>query len=103
MIPNSVWNIHAQVVAATIPGITQGMSVMERATASGTTLTFHYRLDTDETAFAGGRPALERILRRQACSSVDMALAIREGARFVHSYSNRRGRHLADVAITRCP
>ncbi|HEX8225092.1 MAG TPA: hypothetical protein VF605_14840 [Allosphingosinicella sp.] len=79
------------------------ITVMERATASGTTLTFHYRLDTDETGFAGGRQALERILRRQACSSVDMALAIREGAKFVHSYSNRQGRHLADVAITRCP
>ena len=33
MIPNSVWNIHAQVVAATMPGITQGMSVTERTSA----------------------------------------------------------------------
>src|SRR5918993_627993 len=30
MMPNSVWNIHAKVVAATIPGTIQGMSVTER-------------------------------------------------------------------------
>ena len=30
MIPKSVWNIHAQVVATTIPGTTQGISVTER-------------------------------------------------------------------------
>ncbi len=35
MIPNSVWNIHAQVVAATMPGMTQGMSVTERADGRG--------------------------------------------------------------------
>lgn len=80
------------------------ITVMERATASGTTLTFHYRLETDETFFSGGgRRELEQNLRRQACSSVDMALAIREGATFVHSYSNRRGRRLAEVTVSQCP
>ena len=33
MMPNSVWNIHAQVVAATMPGMTQGMTVSERTIA----------------------------------------------------------------------
>ena len=80
------------------------ITLLERATASGTTLTFHYRLETDETFFSGGgRRQLERNLRRQACSSVDMALAIREGATFVHAYNNSRGRRLAEVAISQCP
>ena len=33
MIPNSVWNIQAQVVAATMPGMTQGMTASARTTA----------------------------------------------------------------------
>ncbi len=31
MIPNSVWNIQAQVVAATMPGTTQGIRVIARS------------------------------------------------------------------------
>ena len=34
MIPNSVWNIHAQVVAATMPGTTHGISASERTNAA---------------------------------------------------------------------
>jgi hypothetical protein len=79
------------------------ITLMERASASGTTLTFHYRLETDETLSAAGRRQLEGNLRRQACSNVEMALAIRDGGKFVHSYSNSKGRPLADVAISRCP
>ena len=94
----------AAAISAAGPERLGPITVMERATASGTTLTFHYRLETDETFFSGGgRRELEQNLRRQACSSVAMALAIREGATFVHAYSNRRGRRLAEVAISRCP
>jgi hypothetical protein len=80
------------------------ITILERASASGTTLTFHYRLETEETFFSGaGRRQLEQNLRRQACGNVEMALAIRDGASFVHSYSNSRGRRVAEVAITHCP
>ncbi|HEU0134213.1 MAG TPA: hypothetical protein VFR28_05270, partial [Allosphingosinicella sp.] len=78
------------------------ITVMERATASGTTLTFHYRIDSAETFDSDGRRQLERNLRRQACSNVEMVLAIRDGGKFVHSYSNRSGRRVAEVAIDRC-
>jgi hypothetical protein len=76
---------------------------MERASASRSTLTYHYRVATERVDVAGSRRGLGQALRRQICSDVDMALAIREGARFVHSYSDTKGRHLFDVAITECP
>ncbi|MEA3054415.1 MAG: hypothetical protein QOG72_3318 [Sphingomonadales bacterium] len=76
---------------------------MERASASGTTLTYHYRVDADRVDVAGSRRGLGQELRRQICSDVDMVLAVREGARFVHSYADSRGRHLLDIAITDCP
>ena len=77
---------------------------LERASASGTTLTYHYRIETDAISFSGGgRRQLEQDLRRQACSNVDMALAIRDGGAFVHAYRNGRGRRLAEVAIRQCP
>jgi hypothetical protein len=90
-------------VNASAPTRIGPITTMERATASGTALTYHYRLDTDDAFDAAGRRQLEGILRRRACSNVDMALAIRDGGKFVHSYSNRRGRHLVEVAITQCP
>jgi hypothetical protein len=91
-------------VNASAPERLGPITMLERASASGTTLTFHYRLETDETFFSGGgKRQLAQNLRRQACSNVDMALAIRDGATFVHSYSNSRGRRLVDVAITQCP
>lgn len=79
------------------------ITTRERTSASGTTFTFHYRLETDASFDRAGRRQLERNLRRLACSNVDMALALRDGGRFVHSYRDRRGRPLVDVAITQCP
>ena len=76
---------------------------MERASASGTTLTHHYRVATERVDVSGSRRGLGQQLRRQICSDVEMAVAIGEGARFVHSYSDGRGRHLFDIAITECP
>jgi hypothetical protein len=76
---------------------------MLRVSASGTTLTYHYRVTTENVDVAGSQQGLGRELRRQLCSDVEMALAIREGARFVHSYSDDRGRHVLDIAITECP
>jgi hypothetical protein len=76
---------------------------MVGVSASGSTLTYHYRVATDRVDVAGSRQRLGEQLRRQLCSDVDMAVAVREGARFVHSYSDLRGRHVMDVAITHCP
>jgi hypothetical protein len=76
---------------------------MERASASGPTLTHHYRVTLERVDIAGSRQQLNGTLRRRICSDVAMALAVSQGARFVHSYSNARGRHLFDVAITQCP
>jgi hypothetical protein len=74
-----------------------------RASASGTTLTHHYRIDADRIDVAGTRQGIGRQLRRETCSDADMALAVREGARFVHSYSDRRGRNAVDIVIETCP
>ena len=79
------------------------MTILQRATASGTRLTYHYRLETEDVFSSEGRRQLARNLRSDACSSVHMALAIREGGTFVHSYSNSRGRQVAEVTINKCP
>jgi len=78
-------------------------TTLVRVSASGTTLTHHYRVEADRIDVAGTRRGIGQQLRREICSDVEMVTAIREGARFVHSYSDRRGRHALDIAITECP
>jgi hypothetical protein len=93
----------AERINATLPRRLSPDTTIVRVSASGTTLTHHYRIEADRIDAAGTRRGLGRQLRRQICSDADMALAIREGARFVHSYSDRRGRQAVDIAITECP
>lgn len=76
---------------------------MERASASGPALTHHYRVTLERVDIAGSRERLNRKLRSEICSDVVMALAVKEGARFVHSYADARGRPLLDVAVSQCP
>ncbi|HEU0098290.1 MAG TPA: hypothetical protein VFQ67_05885 [Allosphingosinicella sp.] len=93
----------AERINATLPRRLSEDTTILRVSASGTTLTHHYRLDADAIDAAGTRQGIGRQLRRQVCADVNMALAIREGARFVHSYSDRRGRHAVDIVIDACP
>ncbi|HEX8263114.1 MAG TPA: hypothetical protein VF547_09600 [Allosphingosinicella sp.] len=93
----------AERINATLPRRLSADTTLLRVSASGTTLTHHYRIDAEKIDAAGTRIGLGQQLRRQMCADVDMALAIREGARFVHSYSDRRGRHAVDIAVTQCP
>jgi len=93
----------AEQINATLPRRLDSVTTMVRVSASGTTLTHHYRIDADRIDAAGTQRGLGRQLRREICSSVEMAVAIRQGARFVHSYSDRRGRHAADIVIEECP
>ncbi|MFL6845431.1 MAG: hypothetical protein ACJ8ER_11190 [Allosphingosinicella sp.] len=76
---------------------------MERATASGTTLTHYYKVTLEHVDVAGSRRQLAQSLRRDTCSDAATAVAVGEGARFVHSYSDASGRPLLDVAVTQCP
>jgi hypothetical protein len=75
---------------------------MERASASGTTLTEHYRVETDRLDVAGSRANLTRNYRQEICSNVESALMVREGGRFVLSYKDGRGRPLFDIVVSRC-
>lgn len=93
----------AERINATTPRRLSAETTIVRASASGTTLTHHYRIDADVIDVAGTRRGIGQMLRREICSDVEMVTAIREGARFVHSYSDRRGRHALDIAITECP
>lgn len=95
--------VTAERINATLPRRLSEDTTMLRVSASGTTLTHHYRIDADGIDAAGTQRSLGRQLRREICSNVEMAVAIRQGARFVHSYSDRRGRHAVDIVIAQCP
>jgi hypothetical protein len=92
----------AERINAKAPIRVDEFSTMERATASGTTLTQHYRVETDGVDVAGSRANLERSFRREICSNAESALAVRDGARFVLSYKTGRGRPVFDIAVSRC-
>ncbi len=92
----------AQINASIPVQVSEGIT-MERASASGPTLTQHYRVTLQGVDIAGSRQRLDAKLRREICSDVVMALAVSQGARFVHSYADARGRPMLDVAVTRCP
>lgn len=77
-------------------------TTMERISVSGTTITEHYRIETDGLDVAGSRAELARRYRRQICSEVETALMVREGGRFVLSYKDGRGRPVLEVAIASC-
>jgi hypothetical protein len=93
----------AERINATMPRRLGPDTILERVSASGATLTHHYRIDAERIDAAGTRQGLGGQLRRQLCSDMDMALAVREGARFVLSYSDRRGRRAVDIVIDECP
>ena len=77
-------------------------TTMEGASASGTALTQHYRVKVEGLDVAGSRASLTRSFRREICSSVESALAVREGGRFVLSYKDGRGRPVFDVTVAEC-
>ncbi|HEX6376783.1 MAG TPA: hypothetical protein VFZ91_13815 [Allosphingosinicella sp.] len=78
------------------------ITTMERASASGTTLTEHYRVETDRLDVAGSRANLTRSYRQEICSNVESALMVRDGGRFVLSYKDGRGRPVFDITVSRC-
>jgi hypothetical protein len=87
---------------ASAPVRLDSLSTLERASASGTTLTQHIRIEIDRVDVAASRRQLTQDLRRQLCSDVETALALREGGRFVYSYSDRTGKRLLEIAVTEC-
>jgi hypothetical protein len=89
-------------INASAPVRIDSLITLERASASGTTLTQYLRVGIDRVDIAGSRARLTRDLRRQTCSNVEMAVAVSEGGRFVYSYSNSRGKHLLDVTVSDC-
>ncbi|HEX8125099.1 MAG TPA: hypothetical protein VF548_05905 [Allosphingosinicella sp.] len=95
-----------QSVAAQInaggPRRVNGFTTMDRVSVSGTTITEHYRIETDRLDVAGSRAALSRSYGREICSKVETALMVREGGRFVLSYRDARGRPLFDVTVEKC-
>jgi hypothetical protein len=67
MIPNSVWNIHAQVVAATMPGMTHGISVIERTIARPAKLWLRrIAVATPNTTWKTIEPATHQIVLMKA-------------------------------------
>jgi hypothetical protein len=95
-----------QAVAARIntraPVRVNRLTTMERASVSGTTITEHYRIETERLDVAGSRANLTRSYRKEICSSVETALMVREGGRFVLSYKDARGRPVFDVVVENC-
>lgn len=78
------------------------ITTMERASVSGTTLTEHYRIESDRLDVASSRANLTRSYRREICLNVETALMVSEGGRFVLSYKDGRGRPVLDVVIADC-
>ncbi|HEX8063297.1 MAG TPA: hypothetical protein VF535_08775 [Allosphingosinicella sp.] len=77
-------------------------TTMERASVSGTTITEHYRIEIERLDVAGSRANLTRGYRKEICSSVETALMVREGGRFVLSYTDGKGRPVFDVVVEKC-
>ncbi|HYW17308.1 MAG TPA: hypothetical protein VE891_14305 [Allosphingosinicella sp.] len=78
------------------------LTTLEGASASGPTLTQHYRVKTEGVDIAGSRAGLERSFRQEICSDAESALTVREGGRFVLSYKDERGRAVFDVVVGKC-
>jgi hypothetical protein len=77
-------------------------TTLEGASASGTTLTQHYRVKTEGLDVAGSKANLSRSFRREICSSAESVTAIRQGGRFVISYKDLKGRPVFDVVVASC-
>ncbi len=78
------------------------LTTMEGASASGATLTQHYRVKVDGVDVAGSRASLNRSFRKEICSSVESLTIIRQGGRFVLSYKDGKGRPVFDVTVEDC-
>lgn len=84
------------------PRAVDGLTTLERATASGLTLTQYYRVNAEHLDIGRSRAAMTAGARRLVCSDREGAATVHDGGRFAFVYTDRRGRHLFDVAVTSC-
>jgi len=93
----------ANAINATGPTRLDALTTFERARVDDTTLTNLYSVHIPGSGAVVPGADLKKKLQRQACDSPAMSAAIRDGASFVHAYSRAGGKHLFDVAVSRCP
>lgn len=107
--PNPVDLERALLVAATqtnasAPARLDEVTTLDRAAASGLTLTRYYTIaGLDGIDARAGKRVATKMLREEACRQPPVAALLQSGVRFVHSYRSSGGRHLFDVEIADCP
>ena len=75
---------------------------LERATADGFSLTYHYSVSGEPIDVATSKVAMSRVVRAQTCADAGMAAAIYDGARFVYSYADSNGKKLFSFNVDAC-
>lgn len=78
------------------------LTTLQRASASGLTLTYFYKVEIAKTDASAAKAEMARLVRRQLCGDKAMAAAVRDGGRFVFSYDTPSGNHLFDFAARTC-
>jgi hypothetical protein len=75
---------------------------LDRASASGFTLTLHYVVDVDRLDLERSRRAVTQLARAEVCNAPQLASAVYDGASFVYAYANKKGKPLLSVTVSDC-
>jgi len=89
-------------INAQAPRKVDEVTTLQRATASGLTLTRFLVVDLDHINIKTAERLVERAARRDMCREPAVAAGLRDGVRLAFSYDNKSGRHLFDFVISSC-
>jgi hypothetical protein len=103
-------NVAQELVAAARAVNTRGpvtvdpFTTLTGADASGTTMTYRYRVKLDGRRLTSHRirAGLTPVLKRDVCGNPDMRLIVEAGGAFRYVYSGSGGRELAAIVIRSC-
>jgi hypothetical protein len=77
-------------------------TTLDRASASGFTLTQYYTIRAANLDVARTRANMARGLEQETCGTPVTAAVVRDGGKFIFSYRDKSGRRLFEVPITHC-
>jgi hypothetical protein len=83
--------------------VKNGIIIVERATASGGELGYHYRVDADRSQFAEGAwESTKQTVAQSTCAEEASKKVILFGGSYRHIWVDRAGLTLAELVVDRC-
>ena len=87
----------------TLPNKVDDATTLERVSAAGTTLTYHYKVNILRTELRpGALDAFKPTVKTKVCAAPDMSMIISVGGAYRYMWNDRAGEPIGDYLVDRC-